>query len=128
MKTWGPKIRSLVNMIIKGAQIYPNCITKYSDDVIVPVAYEIHVEANYPLPEDEAEEKESDLSEVAQQTMSKKSYMKKWRNLTDQEADDELIQIQLEKTMLEDSMAGSTTGEDIDNVDDPGVEVFGNEE
>lgn len=128
MKTWGPKIRSLVNMIIKGAQIYPNCITKYSDDVIVPVAYEIHVEANYPLPEDEAEEKESDLSEVAQQTMSKKSYMKKWRNLTDQEADDELIQIQLEKTMLEDSMAGSTAGADIDNIDDPGMEVFGDEE
>ena len=55
------------------------------------------------MPEDEAEEKQIDLSEVNAQTMSKKSYMKKWRNLTDEEADEELQQIARERELLESS-------------------------
>ena len=43
------------------------------------------------------------MAEVTAQTMSKKSYMKKWRNLTDDEADEELRQIALERQILEDS-------------------------
>jgi hypothetical protein len=35
--------------------------------------------------------------------MSRKSYMKKWRNLTNDEVDAELQQIALEREMLEDS-------------------------
>ena len=57
----------------------------------------------YPLPEDEAEEKQVDLAEVTAQTMSKKAYMVKWRGLTDDEALDELKQIALERQLLEDS-------------------------
>ena len=35
--------------------------------------------------------------------MSRKAYMKKWRNLDDDEADEELRQIALERQILEDS-------------------------
>ena len=49
------------------------------------------------------EEKQIDLAEVSAQTMSKRSYMKKWRNLTDEEADEELRQIALERQLLESS-------------------------
>ena len=57
----------------------------------------------YPLPEDEAEEKQIDMREVNAQVMSRKFYMTKWRGLTPEKADEELKQIALEKLMFEDS-------------------------
>lgn len=103
MKMWGPQLSNLVNIIIQGSLVYPNCITQYTNDVIVPVDYEIHIEQNTPLPEDEIEEKNMDLAEVESQVMSKKSYMKKWRGLTDDEVQEELEQIALERQIIEDS-------------------------
>lgn len=107
MKMWGPQLRSLVDIIIQGAMVYPNCVTKYINDTLVPVDYEIKVEQNTPLPEDETEEKTMDLSEVDSKTMSRKSYMKKWRNLTDDEVQAELEQIALERQILEDTTFGA---------------------
>lgn len=106
MKTWGPKLQYIVDCIIQGAFVYPNCFERYTNYQIVPCDYEIHVEQNFPLPEDETEEKANDLAEVAAQTMSKKAYMKKWRNLTDQEAMEELEQMALERQLLEESFSG----------------------
>lgn len=103
MKMWGPQLRRLVDIIIQGAMVYPNCIARYTDDIIQPVAYEISVTQNTPLPEDEIEEKNMDLAEVESKVMSRKSYMKKWRGLTDDEVQDELNQIALERQMIEDS-------------------------
>lgn len=103
MKMWGPQLRSLVDIIIKGAMAYPNCIEKYINDTISPVDYEISVVHNTPLPEDEIEEKNMDLAEVESKVMSRKSYMKKWRGLTDDEVDEELEQIAMERQMIEDS-------------------------
>ncbi len=103
MKMWGPQLRALTDIIIQGALVYPNCITKYTNDVVTPVDYEIKVEQNTPLPEDEIEEKNMDLAEVESKTMSRKAYMKKWRGLTDDEVDEELEQIALERQMIEDS-------------------------
>lgn len=103
MKMWGPQLRQMVNIIIQGAMVYPNCIERYTNDVLTPIDYEIKVEQNTPLPEDEIEEKNMDLSEVDSQVMSKKSYMKKWRGLTDDEVQEELEQIALERQILEDS-------------------------
>lgn len=103
MKMWGPQLRSLVDIIIQGAMAYPNCVKRYTDDTIVPVAYEITVTQNTPLPEDEIEERNMDLAEVESKTMSRKAYMKKWRNLTDDEVQEELEQIALERQMIEDS-------------------------
>ena len=63
----------------------------------------------------ENEEKTIDLEEVSQQTMSKKSYMKKWRNLTDEEADEEIRQIAIERQILDDSFFPSPNNLNIDN-------------
>ena len=103
MKMWGPQLRTLVNIIIQGAMVYPNCVEKYINDTITPVDYEITVVHNTPLPEDEIEEKNMDLAEVESKVMSRKSYMKKWRNLTDDEVQEELEQIARERQLIEDS-------------------------
>ena len=103
MKMWGPQLRALINIIIQGAMVYPDCITQYTNDTISPVAYEINVEQNTPLPEDEIEERNMDLAEVESKTMSRKAYMKKWRGLTDDEVQEELEQIALERQLIEDS-------------------------
>ena len=103
MKTWGPQLSNIVKIIIEGSLVYPNCIERYTDEALSPVAYEVDVVGNTPLPEDEIEEKQTDLAEVTAQVMSRKSYMKKWRNLTDDEVQEELEQIALEREMIEDS-------------------------
>lgn len=111
MKMWGPQLRQLVNIIIQGAMVYPGCIVNYTNDTIAAVDYEIKVEQNTPLPEDEIEEKNMDLSEVESKTMSRKAYMKKWRGLTDDEVQEELEQIALERQLIEDSaFAPADTG------------------
>lgn len=129
MKTWAPGLKYMVDIIIEGALAYPNCIEQYTDYQLSPVGYEVNVENNYPLPEDESEEKANDLAEVAAQTMSKKAYMKKWRGLTDDEAMEELEQMALERQILEDAaFEGETdseddidedvnTGEEVENID-----------
>lgn len=111
MKMWGPQLRQLVNIIIQGAMVYPGCIVRYTNDTIIPVDYEIKVEQNTPLPEDEIEEKNMDLSEVESKTMSRKAYMKKWRGLTDDEVQEELKQIALERQIIEDSAMPSEMNE-----------------
>ena len=68
---------------------------------MVPVAYEIKIIQNIPLQEDEMEEKSIDLAEVAAGTMSRKAYMKKWRGLTDDEVQEELEQMALEKQYID---------------------------
>lgn len=103
MKEWGPQLQYLIDCIIEGAIAYPKIAKMYVDQDIVPTNYKVKVSQNFPLPEDEQEEKNIDLSEVTAQTMSRKAYMKKWRDLTDKEADAELEQIALERQMLEES-------------------------
>lgn len=102
MKTWGPQLRNMVDIILQGAMVYPGCIVKYTNNTVTAVDYEIKIEQNAPLPEDEIEEKNMDLAEVESKTMSRKAYMKKWRGLTDDEVQEELEQIALERQMIED--------------------------
>lgn len=102
-KMWKTQLRRMVNIIIQGAFVFDNCIKMYSNSELMPVEYEINIEQNLPLPEDEVEEKTMDLSEVESKAMSRKSYMRKWRGLTNAEIDEELKQIALERQMLEDS-------------------------
>ena len=115
MKMWSPKLRQMIHIIIQGAMVYPNCIKQYTNDSVIPVDYEIKVVQNLPLPEDEIEEKNMDLAEVESKTMSRKSYMKKWRELTDDEVQEELEQIALERQLLEES-SFDVSGES-DNMD-----------
>lgn len=103
MLVWGPALRYIAEMIILGGRLYPNCIKKYISEKLPNNEFEILVENNYPLPEDEIEEKNQDITEVDAKLMSKKAYMKKWRNLSDEEADKELLQIKKEMSLLDDS-------------------------
>ena len=103
MTMWGPNFRQMVNIIIQGAYVYPKTVQKYISEPLVPVDYEIKVEQNTPLPEDELEERQQDLSEVDTNVMSKRAYMKKWRGLTDDEAQEELEQIAYERQIIEEA-------------------------
>lgn len=126
MKEWGPALSAMADIIIKGSMIYPNCITEYTNDIITPVDYKVTVEQNTPLPEDEIEEKTTNLAEVEAQVMSKKTYMKRWYGLTDGEVDKELQQIALERQILDDSAFGSdNNGYNGDNkFINPGTDDF----
>lgn len=108
MKMWGPNLSLMVEMIIKGAMVYPNTIKRYTNDVLMSVDYVVEVVQNTPLPEDEIEEKTIDLAEVEAKTMSRKTFMKKWRGLTKSQITDELNQIALERQIIEDSFFGGT--------------------
>ena len=103
MLAWRPALRFMAECIIEGARLYPGVLPTYIEDPLPDMPYDIRVDNQYSLPEDEAEEKTLDLAEVTAQTMSKRSYMKKWRNLTDEEAEEELIQISKERELLESS-------------------------
>ncbi len=112
MKVWGPQLRQMVHIIIQGAMVYPNCITKHTNSVLTPVDYEVTVEQNTPLPEDEIEEKNMDMALVEAKIRSRRWFMKKWDNLTDDEVQQELEQIALERQLIEDSAFASTPGGD----------------
>lgn len=106
MLAWRPALQFAVKCIIEGARLYPEAAKKYLENALPEEVYTVRVDNQYSLPEDEQEEKQVDLAEVAAQTMSKKAYMKKWRNLTEDEATEELKQIALEREMLENSFSG----------------------
>ena len=110
MLAWKPALKFLAECIIEGVRLYPRAGSFYIDSPLPSDPYTIRVDNQYSLPEDEAEEKQIDLSEVNAQTMSKKAYMKKWRNLTDEEAEDELRQIARERELLEDAFEMPQTG------------------
>lgn len=110
MKMWGPQLQRMAEIVIEGAKKYPATAERYINDPIEMVAYEIEVEANLPLPEDEVEERTMDLAEVEAQTMSKKTYMQRWRGLTDDEVEEELYQMALERQILEDAAFGGGDG------------------
>lgn len=127
MLAWSAALTFMAQTIIEGGQLYPKSISKYTSVPTLPkIEYEMLVENNYPLPEDEIEEKTMDLAEVESKVMSRKAYLKKWRKLSDKEAEKELLQIKAEQDLLENSMlppfdeeemAGAEDNVDLDIVD-----------
>lgn len=103
MLVWRPALEEIVRIIIEGAILYPGSARGYVSERVPDIEFDVKVDNQYPLPEEEAEEKATDLAEVEAQTMSRMSYMKKWRNLTDEEATAELMQIAKEREILEDT-------------------------
>lgn len=104
MLAWKPALEHIVRSLLDGAVLYPEAAALYSEEAVPAIEYEIDVVNNYPLLEDDVEEKTMDLSEVEAMSMSRKAYMKKWRGLTDEEVDEELAQILLERQMFENAM------------------------
>lgn len=111
LKAWKPAIEFIVEAIIDLAVLNKSdAISFYVLTGLDEVQYNIEVEENYALMEDEQEEKESDLAEIAANARSRKSYIKKWRKSefkTDAQIDDELMQIAIENNMF-DSMSMNT--------------------
>ena len=103
MLTWRPAIENIVRLLILGAKLYPNSARQYLQESLPEIHYTVEVNNKYPIPEDEADEKAIDITEVNAQTMSRAAYMMKWRNLTDEEAGQEIQQIATERQILEDS-------------------------
>lgn len=120
MKMWGPKLRTLIGIIIDGAILYPNCVKMYTNEDIIPISYDVKILHNLPLPEDEEEEKQIDIAEVNANVRSRKSYMKKWFELTDSEAEEELEQMAIERQILEDSSFGTGGGTGMSEEDEFG--------
>lgn len=119
MLAWKFALEYICDCIIEGGKLYPNSISKYTNNGILPdIAYDLTITNNYPLPNDEAEEKEMDLAEINSNVMSRKSYLKKWRNLTDKEADDEINQIKNEQDLFENSVLPDVGLEDSLGLDD----------
>jgi hypothetical protein len=117
MNAWRLSLENVMHFIIEGARLYPESAVKYIGERVPDVAYEVHVNNQYPLPEDEAEEKTIDMQEVSSHVMSHKSYLKKWHNMTDVEADEEIQQIVKEKRMFEE-MYFSPDRSNVDEVED----------
>lgn len=100
MLDWMPAFEGMAEYILDGCKLYPEIAKMYVDDPIVD-DYMIEVENSYPILQDETEEKANDILEVNSKLMSRRTYMKKWRNLTDKDVDAELKQIMEESSMLE---------------------------
>ena len=97
MMSWRPALEWMIKAILEMNEVYAiNTLPKLE-------SFDVVVENQYPLQENEDEEMTLDLQKVNAQTMSRKTFIKKWANVTDDIADEELKQIQLEKQMLEDS-------------------------
>ncbi len=97
MMSWRPALEWMIRAILEMNEVYAiNTLPKLE-------SFDVVVENQYPLQENEDEEMTLDLQKVNAQTMSRKSFIKKWANVTDDIAEEELKQIQLEKQMLEDS-------------------------
>lgn len=125
--TWQAALEWLVETIIEGTRVYDSefkLVKKYMKKSKVKMPeeeYEVSVLNNYALLDDEGEEKEHDLAEVNAQTMSRKAYMQKWRELTDEEVKTELEQIALERQFVQDSFfpGSGTAGNDNTQTEEP---------
>ena len=115
MNAWKSSLEEVMRFIIEGAKLYPDSAKPYITESVPDIPYEVFVTNQYPLPEDEAEEKTIDMAEVNNQVMSHKSYLKKWRGMTDVEAEEEIAQIAKEKRLFEESYfdtEGTVSNED----------------
>ena len=97
MMSWRPALEWMIKAILEINEVYSITTLPKLEN------FDAVIENQYPLQENEDEEMVLDLQKVNAQTMSRKTFIKKWANVTDDIADEELKQIQLEKQMLEDS-------------------------
>ena len=105
---WRPALEWMAGLIIWAAEVFPSMKGVYGD--FNQTDYEITVEEQYPIPEDEEEERTLDLQEVGI-SRSIKSYLMKWggpnrKGLSPEEAEAEIEQMVKEKRMLEESFDG----------------------
>ncbi|MDI6617885.1 MAG: phage portal protein [Clostridiales bacterium] len=102
---WGPALNQMVDYIFKMVDVY----NLYNARDIVKFDTTMTIEHTYPIPEDEADQQRLDLEKVAAQVMSKKSFIKKWQDVTDVDA--ELEQIITESGMTQDNFVQAAANE-----------------
>lgn len=105
---WKPALEWLTELLLYAAEVFPGLKTIYGD--FQQAEHIVTIENQYPLPEDEAEERALDLQEVGT-GRSIKSYLKEWggpdhKGMTDEEADAEIEQMVKEMRMLEEKFPG----------------------
>ena len=122
LMTWIPALETIVNHIIDIALRNPEIVKSvYGITGLNQIEYDVMIENNYALMDDEQEEKDTDMAEINANAMSRKSYIKKWRpELTDAQIDEELMQIAVELNMF-DSL--SMNQQVQSKLDDIGVET-----
>lgn len=110
MLAWIPAIESCVKTIIEGAIANPGLRLLYEKSPLVE-DYQVTVVNNYSILQDDIEERTTDLLEVQSNVRSKKSYIMKWQQLNEEEAEAELEQIAKEMQLLsEDSLMADSYG------------------
>ena len=98
---WEPALEWLAHTVLKMEAAYAG--------FAIPADYKVHVEALYPILEDDFDEMANDMQEVVHQVRSRKSYIEKWGTSSD--ADAELLQIKKEETLFSDSFDAALAGE-----------------
>lgn len=103
LMTWIPALETVVNHIIDIALRNPEIVKSvYGITDLNQIEYDVLIENNYALMDDEQEEKDTDMAEINVNAMSRKSYIKKWRpEMTDEQIDEELMQIAVELNMFD---------------------------
>lgn len=103
MKIWAPAISRIMTIVLEGCYAFPQIAQRYLGNQPFPskIDYEFEVIRNNPLPEDEDEEKSSDMQEVNAGLMSRKSYIMKWRNFNEAQAEEEIIQLAIESNIID---------------------------
>lgn len=122
LMTWIPALETVVNHIIDIALRNQEIVKSvYGITDLNQIEYDVLIENNYALMDDEQEEKDTDMAEINSNAMSRKSYIKKWRpEMTDEQIDEELMQIAVELNMF-DSM--SMNQQVQSKLDDIGIET-----
>lgn len=122
LMTWIPALETIVNHIIDIALRNTEIVKSvYGITDLNQIEYDVLIENNYALMDDEQEEKDTDMAEINANAMSRKSYIKKWRpELTDKQIDEELMQIAVELNMF-DSL--SMNQQVQSKLDDIGIET-----
>lgn len=105
MVTWIDSLKGVFKSVIDLSLLNIDLAKElYQIPDLKPIDFNINIEKNYALIEDENEEKDMDISEINANTRSRKSYLKKWRGEelnTDEKLEDELMQIAIEQNMFD---------------------------
>ena len=105
MKTWRPALVFVAQTIIDYARAEKELVEEfYGITGLSDTQVNVRVQEKYALLDDEAEEKGLDMEEIAQNTRSRKSYLKKWRSeefQSDEKIEEELMQIAIELSMFD---------------------------
>lgn len=107
---WEPALRWMAESVFKMAKAY-NLVQ------LPELDYQITIDHLYPIIEDDEEERQNDMAEVANKIRSHESYIEKWVNKADPSG--ELNKIAMEQTLLEDSFTASLDREigDVENAE-----------